>query len=249
MGGRGRGLAVAVVAGLLAAACASVPPPPPEPAAGMHRVTGAPPGGQPWRLHLSDGATPEHPLRLLVWMHPSGDSANALVEPLAADFARRGWALLVLTEKDFSRWRGEDANRLMLGTVPDVARVPGVDARRPVLLGFSAGAQMALELWAARPSAFGGLVLLAGAPRLSRGNEDVPPLGPLDERVPVLSLVGERDGGAPLWREASRTWPAAGIPLAVDEVPGRGHEWLLRDDVVLARVLGWLETLSARASP
>lgn len=248
MGGRGSGLAV-VVAGLLASACASVPPAPPEPAEGMHFVTGAPPAGLPWRLHLTDTATPPHPLRLLVWMHPSGGSANALVEPLAADFARRGWALLVVTEKDFSGWRGEEANRLMLGTVPDVARVPGVDARRPVLLGFSAGAQMALELWAARPSAFGGLVLLAGAPRLSRGNEDVPPVGAVSDPVPLLSLVGERDGSAPLWREASRIWPAAGLLLQVEEVPGQGHEWLLRDDAALARVLGWLETLPARASP
>lgn len=233
----------ALLGGLLAA-CASVSPPPP---AGDRDVrTGTPPSGLPWRLHLPDTATGEHPLRLLVWMHPSGGSANALVEPLAPAFAERGWALLVVTDKDFSGWRGQEANRLMLGTLPDVARVPGVDARQPVLLGFSAGAQMALELWAARPGALGGLVLLAGAPRLSQGSEQLPPAGEDRARVPLLAVVGARDGGAPLWREASHTWPAAGLRLEVLEVPGRGHEWLLGDEAALARVLEWLQTLATR---
>ncbi|WP_375764758.1 hypothetical protein NR798_23865 [Archangium gephyra] len=230
--------------GGLLAACASGSLPP---AAGEKRDvrTGAPESGLPWRLHLPDTATGEHPLRLLVWMHPSGGSANALVEPLAPAFAERGWALLVVTDKDFSGWRGQEANRLMLGTLPDVARLPGVDARQPVLLGFSAGAQMALELWAARPGAFGGLVLLAGAPRLSQGSEQLPPAGEARARVPLLAVVGAGDGSAPLWREASRTWPAAGLSLEVLEVLGRGHEWLLGDEAALARVLEWLQARAA----
>lgn len=231
----------AVLAALLAA-CASRSTPPMAGERNVH--TGAPPSGLPWRLHLPDTATETHPLRLLVWMHPSGGSANALVEPLAPAFAQRGWALLVVTDKDFSGWRGQEANRLMLGTLPDVARLPGVDVRQPVLLGFSAGAQMALELWAARPEAFGGLVLLAGAPRLSQGSEERPPAGETRARVPLLALVGARDGSAPLWREASRTWPAAGLRLEVQEVSERGHEWLLGDSAPLARVLEWLQALA-----
>lgn len=203
--------------------------------------TGAPASGLPWRLHLPEAATREHPLRLLVWMHPSGGSANALIEPLAPAFAQRGWALLVVTEKDFSEWRGQEANRLMLGTLPDVARLPEVDVRQPVLLGFSAGAQMALELWAARPGALGGLVLLSGAPRLSQGSEAQPPRGEARAQVPLLALVGARDGSAPLWREASHTWSTAGLRLEVYEVPGRGHEWLLAEAAPLARVLEWLQ--------
>lgn len=248
----GRTWAVGVLSGLLAACVPRVSPPPaePEPPSGTtpgHRLrTGAPPDGLPWRLSLSEGASAEHPLRLLVWLHPSGASANALVESLAPAFAQRGWALLVVTEKDFSGWRGAEANRLMLGTVPEVARVPGVDARRPVLLGFSAGAQMALELWAARPEAFGGLVLLAGAPRFSQGSEQHPPSAPSRAGVPLLAVVGAEDGSAPLWREASRTWPGAGLRLEVREVPGRGHEWLLGDAPVRERVLDWLGALAGR---
>lgn len=243
MGGWNRTWAVGVLAGLLSACAALTPPASLEPGPSL---TGAPASGLPWRLHLARSATPEHPHRLLVWMHPSGGSANALIEPLAPAFAQRGWALLVVTDKDFSGWRGAEANRLMLGTLPDVAKVPGVDARGPVLLGFSAGAQMALELWGARPEAFGGLVLLAGAPRFSRGDEQTPPRGPARAGVPLLAVVGERDGGAPLWREAERAWSEAGVGLEVDEVPGRGHEWLLGDAPTLTRVLQWLQALAGR---
>ena len=215
-----------------------------RPPSGVRLHTGAPEGGLPYRLVVSEEATAERPHRLLVWLHPSGGHGLGLVEPLAEDLARRGFALLTLSRKDFSGWRGAEANGVMLQVVPDAARTPGVDARRPVLLGFSAGAQMALELWSARPDAFGGMVLLAGAPRFSRGDESTPPTGAAYHRVPLLALVGEGDGEGPaLWHRASESWRAAGVPLQVREVSGRGHEWLLADPAERDAVLAWLTAL------
>lgn len=252
---------LAVLAGLLSlgAACASGAPSPrmgapgaeaaeaaglPAPPPGLRLHTGTPEGGLPYRLLVSEEATAARPHRLLLWLHPSGAHGLELVEPLAAELARRGFALLTLPRKDFSGWRGTEANQVMLKGVPDAARVPGVDARRPVLLGFSAGAQMALELWAARPGAFGGLVLLAGSPRFSRGDESSPPTGAAYTRVPLLSLVGEEDGEGPdLWRRAAETWRAAGVPLQVRVVPGQGHEWLPREAAEREALLAWLAAL------
>ncbi|MFP2909596.1 alpha/beta hydrolase [Pyxidicoccus sp. 3LFB2] len=225
--------------GLTAEARGSSEPPP-----GIRLHTGAPEGGLPYRLLVSEEATVARPHRLVVWLHPSGGDGLALVEPLAGELARRGFALLTLSRKDFSHWRGADANRVMLKSLPDAARVPGVDARQPVLLGFSAGAQMALELWSARPDTFGGLVLLAGAPRFSRGDASTPPTGSAYTRVPLLALVGEGDGDGPaLWGRASETWRAAGVPLQVRIVPGRGHEWLLVAPTERDFVLDWLSAL------
>ncbi|WP_375760921.1 alpha/beta hydrolase [Corallococcus exercitus] len=189
--------------------------------------TGAPANGLPYRLFVSGQATPEHPHRLVVWLHPTGTDGLTLVEPLADAFAAQGFALLTLPREHAEGWNGTDANRMMLGTLPEVARVPGVDADRPVLLGFSAGAQMALELWAARPAAFRALVLVAGAPRLSRGDEHTPPQTSAHARVPILSFIGETDGSAPLWRTALESWRAAGLRLDLHEVLGQGHTWLL----------------------
>ncbi|RKI00354.1 hypothetical protein [Corallococcus sp. AB038B] len=212
----------------LATACASAPPVPRTPGvAVMPARTGAPANGLPYRLFVSGKATPAHPHRLVVWLHPTGTDGLALVEPLADAFAARGYALLTFPREHVQGWSGADANRMMLGTLPEVARVPGVDAQRPVLLGFSAGAQMALELWAARPDAFRALVLIAGAPRLSRGDEYNPPRSSAHARMPLLSFIGERDGSAPLWRTALESWRAAGLRLDSREVPGQGHTWLL----------------------
>ncbi|NNB85140.1 hypothetical protein [Corallococcus exiguus] len=193
----------------------------------MPARTGAPANGLPYRLFVSKQATPEHPHRLVVWLHPTGTDGLTLVEPLADALAARGYALLTFPREHVQGWSGANANRVMLGTLPEVARVPGVDAERPVLLGFSAGAQMALELWSARPDAFRALVLVAGAPRLSHGDEHAPPRSPAHARVPLLSFIGETDGSAPLWRTALESWRAAGLRLDSREVPGQGHTWLL----------------------
>ncbi|NOK17327.1 hypothetical protein [Corallococcus carmarthensis] len=218
----------ALLAVALATACASVAPEsraPMEPSTPTR--TGAPANGLPYRLFVSGQATPEHPHRLVVWLHPTGTDGLTLVEPLASSFEAQGFALLTFPREHAQGWSGADANRMMLGTLPEVARVPGVDAERPVLLGFSAGAQMALELWAARPESFGALVLIAGAPRLSRGDEHTPPTSSAHARVPILSFIGETDGSAPLWRTARESWRAAGLRLDSREVPGLGHTWLL----------------------
>ncbi|RKG68937.1 hypothetical protein D7W79_33560 [Corallococcus exercitus] len=212
----------------LATACASTPP---VTRTSMDTATptrtGAPANGLPYRLFVSGQASPQHAHRLVVWLHPTGSDGLTLVEPLADAFAAQGFALLTFPREHAEGWSGTDANRMMLGTLPEVARVPGVDAERPVLLGFSAGAQMALELWAARPEAFRALVLIAGAPRLSRGDEHTPPRTSAHARVPILSFIGEMDGSAPLWRTAREAWRTAGLRLDVREVPGQGHTWLL----------------------
>ncbi|QSQ21091.1 hypothetical protein JY651_38745 [Pyxidicoccus parkwayensis] len=216
----------------------------PEPSPGVLPHTGEPEGGLPYRLFVSGESSEVNPQRLVVWLHPSGSDGLELVEPLAEDFVRRGFALLTLSRKNFADWKGADANRVMAKVLPDAARVPGVDARRPVLLGFSAGAQMALELWSARPDAFSGLVLLAGAPRFSRGDELTPPRGTAYTRVPMLAVVGEDDGDGPaLWRKAQETWSAAGVPLQTRVVSDLGHEWLLKEPTEREAMLAWLAAL------
>ncbi|MFP2933807.1 hypothetical protein ACLESO_53490, partial [Pyxidicoccus sp. 3LG] len=116
---------------LLFAACAAgpssrAPTALTEPPPGIRLYTGAPEGGLPYRLFVSEEATAGRPHRLLVWLHPSGSDGLGLVEPLVADFARRGFALLTLSRKNFSGWRGAEANEVMRRVVPDAARVAGV---------------------------------------------------------------------------------------------------------------------------
>lgn len=229
--GRGRRwLGVAVL--VAAAGCAPAPrasEPRPAPVPGITVLERAPAGGLRYRLHLSASASSAAPDRVLVWMHPSTASFNRRVEPLAQGFLQRGFALLVPIDKQFQDWKGSEANQLMSRTLPDVAEVPGINARRPVLMGFSAGANMALNLWAAAPGYFGGLVLDCATPRFLEGDLSLsrPAPSPALAETPILVLIGANDTAAPAWSYEAPAWRSAGVPLTVRVVPDKGHAFLL----------------------
>jgi predicted esterase len=241
--------ALAACAGIAASACATSRPGEPGGYDGDARLDvteGKPGGGLAFRLTTSTAATPERPARLLVWLHPSGGSFNSEVEALAPDLAERGYALLVVTEGPFDSWRGADVGRLVRGTLPAVAAMPCLDARHPVLLGFSAGGQVALLLWRQDPRWMGGLALVAAQPVVPGEGGVAVPLEPPpgSAATPILVFIGAEESGVVRWREAAPRWRGAGVPLTVREVAGRGHEWLL-DGAERQALLGWLERLPA----
>ena len=49
-------------------------------------------------------------------------------------------------------------------SLPDAGHVAGIDPRKPILLGFSAGGQAALILWSSKPARLGGLIVDAAYP-------------------------------------------------------------------------------------
>lgn len=224
---------------------------------GVRTVEGTPEKGLRWRLRLSKDATAAKPARLVVWLHPSGGSMNAKVEPLAAEFAKRGFALLVMTAKAWSGWSESDATKLLDATLPDVGKVEGVDARRPVLLGFSAGGQMAIVLWTKDPARFGGLVLDAAYPidmkayaAGARGPDAMLtlPEGDAKKGTPIFVLVGTADPGQMAWRASEEAWKDAGIPLTVTYVENGRHEWLFGPDEWKS-LWTWLEPIAGAKAP
>jgi pimeloyl-ACP methyl ester carboxylesterase len=225
---------------------------------GVKTVEGKPANGLRWRLRIGKDATVEKPHRLVVWLHPSGGSMNKKIEPLLAkDLAARGYALLVASAKNWMGWSERDATRLLDGTLPDVAKVEGLDARRPVLLGFSAGGQMALVLWAKEPARWGGLVLDAAYPidmeaymKSGPGPDSMLklPEGDAKKGTPFFVLVGEADPGQMAWRGAEGPWHEAGVPLTVTYVPDGRHEWLFGADQLKA-LWTWLTDVAAGKLP
>jgi predicted esterase len=154
---------------------------------------------------------------------------NNIVEALAPQLAAHGFTLLVLTQKSFAGWSEDDAKRLFDKTLPEIGKLKQVDVRKPVLLGYSAGGQMALELWNADPGRWGGLVLDAAYPvRLENGKFVPRPLPKSDDikKTPFLVLVGVQDGGSPLWKKLTPQWQEAGVPLTIRHIDGKGHTWL-----------------------
>jgi predicted esterase len=218
---------------------------------GIKTVEANPEDGLRYRLRLSEKATAEKPQRLVIWLHPSGGSMNNTVEGLASRLAERGFALLVLTQKQFAGWSGEDATSLIDKTLPDVAKVKEVDVRKPILLGYSAGGQMALELWYADPEKWGGLVLDAAYPvKQENGKYVARPLPRKDgiKKVPFLVLVGDKDGGSALWKKVTPDWLEAGVPFTIRHIEGKGHTWLFGKAEV-ALLEKWLEEVAAGKLP
>jgi len=220
--------------------------------AGVKTVEDFPEGGLRYRLRMSPEATKAKPNRLIVWLHPAGGSMNGVVEKLAPRFIEKNFALVVFTQKNFRGWNNRDATRLVKRTLPALAKIEGLDADKPVLLGYSAGGQLAMQIYMREPGRFGGLVLDAAYPVIRTGTRQMRILGPpKDEarrQVPVFVVVGEKDGGARLWRAIGPAWQKLGVPLRVDFVPDKGHTWLF-GSFQLAALDGWLSDVAVGKIP
>ena len=216
--------------------------------AGVKTLEGQPEGGLRWRLRMDPKATAAKPDRLVVWLHPSGGSMNDVVESLAPTFIRHGYALLVATQKNFNYWSDADARKLFEVSVAQVAKVEGIDARRPILMGFSAGGQAALVSWSQHPGQWGGLVLDAAYPMVAtqQGYEPMPlPADAAVKDVPMFVMVGEKDGGSRIWKKVQQPWKDAGVPLTIFYIPDAGHQWLLGKEQ-LAQLESWLDQVRKR---
>ncbi len=215
---------------------------------GVKTVEGSPSGGFPWRIRMDPEATPDKPQRLLIWLHPSGGSMNPTIERLSPHFIEQGYAVLVVAAKPWRYWTSKHIETFVDKTLPDAARTPGLDARKPVLLGYSAGGQAALQMWTSKPEAYGGLILDASYPsdmahwRKTRQHrvQKVPGKDGTSD-TPIFVLVGGADPGARLWRQAQKAWKDK-VPLEVHYVPGQGHTWLLGPEQFQA-LKKWLQAI------
>jgi predicted esterase len=215
--------------------------------AGVRTLEGEPKGGLRWRLRISPDASAEKPQRLVVWLHCSGGSVNKPVEALAPDLVQHGYALAVFTQKQWMGWSEKEAAAIA-PTVADIAKTPGVDASRPILMGFSAGGQCALLLWKAHPEAYGGLLIDAAYPVnvAERRIMDLPPKGAA-ATTPIMALVGDQDGNLAIWTKAMPIMADLGIPVELRTVPGRRHEYLFMGEDWKAS-LAWLDRLRKPAA-
>jgi predicted esterase len=220
--------------------------------ANQHIVEAAPASGLAYRLRLPKTATRDKPVRLIVWLHPSGGSMNDAAEKLAPRLLGLDYGLMVFTRKSFAGWSDQDAGALTR-SLKAAGQVEGVDANKPVLMGFSAGGQMALSLWQNDPNSIGGMVLDAAYPVQrdpNTGQFSATPLPKHDgiKAVPILVVVGGKDGGAKLWKSLEDKWRQGGVPLVVRYVEGRGHEWLVAGKELTA-LEDWLKQVARGELP
>ena len=213
--------------------------------AGVKTVEGAPAEGLRFRVRMSPDATRDKPQRLILWMHPSGGSMDSAIEKRAPRFTSHGFALVVFTKKNYAAWSAVDAARLPK-TLDALVAIEGLSDDRPVLMGYSAGGQMALMLWHANGAGLGGMVLDAAYPvRPGPDGKFARMEIPTDEatrKVPMFVLVGAKDGGSQVWKQMEAAFKEGGTPLTIRYIEGRGHEWLF-GKTELDALDGWLDAL------
>lgn len=219
---------------------------------GVKTVEDFPDGGLRYRLRMDPNASAEKPQRLIVWLHPSGGSANSTVEAMAPMFIKNGFALVVFTQKNFMGWAAPDAAKIGKTLASIDKKVTGLEVHRPILMGFSAGGQMALQMWAGQPDKFSGLILDAAYPMEPSASGGYTPMALPDNegirKAPIFVLVGGQDGGAATWKQASPGWLKAGVPLTVNVIEGRKHEWLFGKEQTEA-LDKWLAQVAAGKFP
>jgi pimeloyl-ACP methyl ester carboxylesterase len=214
-----------------------------EEIAGVKTVEGAPEGGLRFRVRMSPDATRDQPQRLILWMHPSGSSMDDQVEKLAPRFGRHGFALVVFTTKNYAGWSGADVARLPK-TLDALTGIEGLSDDRPILMGLSAGGQMALVLWKRSGAGLGGLILGAAYPVLPGPDGEFGRMELPDSlaarKVPLFVLIGSKDAGSSVWKQMESTFKGGGTPVTLTVVQGKGHEWLFAENELQALDL-WLQ--------
>jgi regulator of sirC expression with transglutaminase-like and TPR domain/pimeloyl-ACP methyl ester carboxylesterase len=210
------------------------------------------PDGMPYRIRMSKDASAEHPDRLVIWFHPSGASMDNIVEALSPKLAKHHLALLVFPQKSFLYWTPTDVDHVNK-TLEAVGKIPGVNSKQPLAVGFSAGGQMMLQLYNNKPSDFGGLVLDSAYPiamtDATHGKLMIPPADAAVKKTPILAIVGGADQNGKLWIGAESAWKDAGVPLTLVVVPDGAHQWLFDNPERQKMLIDWLADVNAGKLP
>ncbi len=181
----------------------------------------------PMRLRLRLPDVSQGKLRVAVWLHPSGSRFNSEIEWLAPVLFAHGLALVVPTELYNRNWSTVDFDLFVTRSLPVFKN--DVDLERPVLIGFSAGGQIALIAWAQQPDRFGAVIATATAATV-----------PLDQLpgsgAPVVVVNGARDPAFLTWGPVLSTWRSGSRKVSMRVVPDRFHEWVI-DAALLGEAL------------
>ena len=103
---------------------------------GVKTVERQPAGGLRDHLRMPLKASKAQPARLVIWLHPSGNSGNRVAELLAGRLTRNGYALLLPNQKPWMGWTEQEMERLVEKSLPDAGQVEGIDAPSRFCWGF-----------------------------------------------------------------------------------------------------------------
>jgi len=196
--------------------------------------------GQHCFRYLPQDYTPDREWPLLVFLH--GAAGNlVLYSWLWARFADRyGYVVLSPTWDNGEWWRAEGID-VALAALDETLDGCRIDKRRVFVCGYSNGGVGGWSVIAARPEAFRGYVMIAGATGPRWKDRSI-------ANVPVLIVHGERDRVMPTAtaRRVQTELTAAGREAGYVELGGEDHAILFRSSERIGAILHeWIERQTA----
>jgi predicted esterase len=169
------------------------------------------------RVPTREGTAPP---RVALLLHGSGSSAEKFLD-VADEISRHGFAALVVrAPRELSPgrygWSSSAETHALLGRILELAeREMPLARERPILVGYSLGATIAVQLLAEHPEAYAGAYAISPGP-IARDH-----LAPASVRRPLVILVGEQDApSAAAVERIEQAWSEAKEPYWVDHHPG-----------------------------
>jgi pimeloyl-ACP methyl ester carboxylesterase len=183
---------------------------------------------------------------LLMWLHPAGAEANQLITPWQPQLAELGYALMVPQFKT-PNWQGKHVDRVIELADHAIKKHP-IDASKIVLLGYSAGGQVACAVAMKHPKRVAGVVTMSGLPTVAlRDRRPLMPEKEFKDAVAYFWLVGEEEWQLEsLSKGAQMEMVAAGFSVRLRIVSKAGHAF---HDSERQVVLDWLKTVRAGKRP
>ena len=222
---------------------------------GLHCLERAPDDGFAYTV-VMPATEPQKPRKLVIWL-PPGPLMKEFILPALPFLLQDGGAAMIMTRRQLRGLSLADADRLFSVTLPDAAKIPGINAERPVLFGYGFGGQAALWLWSMYPERVGGLILHAAYPvdlkKYTESGQGVPlalPNSSAIQQTPVYAIVAEGQSATQLWKMEEEKWRKAGVPLTLRILPPQKEEWRLPEEEIKA-IGKWLASIwsSERLAP
>jgi predicted esterase len=184
---------------------------------------------------------------LLVWLHPAGGYANQLVTRWWPDLHELGYALMLPRSKTERHW-GLNEDKTLYAYIDHAAKKHPVDPERVVLLGYSAGGQLAFHMGMTRPERLAGIVTMAAVP--VKGPRDLSTALPDKKHKDSLAyfmVLGEQERGAVrIAQRAQLELLADGFSAVLHVIEGAGHTF---HEAEKKNILAWLGEVAEGKRP
>ena len=158
--------------------------------------------------------------RVALLLHGSGSSPRMFLD-VADEISRQGFVALVVRGPrvlgpDRYSWSSDEETHALLGRIVELAgRELPISRKRPILVGYSLGATLAVHLLAQHPDVYASAFAISPGPLASTH------LPPTSLSRPLVILVGSEDGPSEqAVAGIAQAWAAAKEPLWVVHHPG-----------------------------